>query len=198
VSGARRAGGMALVALGGLAGSTVLARTGEVSEVERQAFGVVNGLPHALHPPIYVVMQCGSLGAVFAVAGAARAARRPRLARTVLVVGTGTWGAAKAVKRCVGRGRPARHVDEVEIRGAEASGLGFPSGHAAVAVCLAVLAAPALPPANRPVAWAAAGTVGLARIYVGAHLPLDVLGGAALGVVTGAVGRMTLEGRRRS
>jgi undecaprenyl-diphosphatase len=193
-----RAGGVALLALGGLAGSTALARTGEVSDAERQAFRVVNGLPHALHPPVYVVMQCGSLGAVFVAAGAARAARSPRLARTVLVVGAGTWGAAKAVKRWVGRGRPARHVDEVEIRGVEESGLGFPSGHAAVAVCLAVLAAPELPPAARWLACAAAGTVGLARVYVGAHLPLDVLGGAALGLVTGAVGRMAFEAPGRA
>jgi glycosyltransferase 2 family protein len=29
--------------------------------------------------------------------------------------------------------------------------------------------------------------VSLGRVYVGAHLPLDVLGGAALGVATGAL-----------
>jgi undecaprenyl-diphosphatase len=40
--------------------------------------------------------------------------------------------------------------------------------------------------------------VGLARVYVGAHLPLDVLGGAALGLVTGAVGRMAFEAPGRS
>jgi undecaprenyl-diphosphatase len=198
VSGIRRAGAGALVGLGGLAASTSLARAGEVSEIERQAFRVVNGLPHALHPPIYVVMQSGSLGAVVVAAGVARAARRPRLARTVLVVGAGTWGAAKVVKRWVGRGRPARHVDEVEIRGVAESGLGFPSGHAAVAFCLAVLATSKLPPATRPLAWIAAGTVGLSRVYVGAHLPLDVVGGAALGVVTGNVGRLAVEASGRS
>jgi undecaprenyl-diphosphatase len=46
-----------------------------------------------------------------------------------------------------------------------------------------------LPRRWRPVAWALAGVVALARVYVGAHLPLDVVGGAALGVVVGTLTR---------
>jgi membrane-associated phospholipid phosphatase len=41
----------------------------------------------------------------------------------------------------------------------------------------------------RPVAWSTAATVGAARVYVGAHLPLDVVGGAALGVAAGSAAR---------
>jgi undecaprenyl-diphosphatase len=40
--------------------------------------------------------------------------------------------------------------------------------------------------------WATAGSVGIARIYVGAHLPLDVVGGMALGAMIG----MTVSTRR--
>jgi membrane-associated phospholipid phosphatase len=39
------------------------------------------------------------------------------------------------------------------------------------------------------VAWAAALAVGPTRSYVGAHLPLDIVGGAALGVAIGTLGR---------
>jgi glycosyltransferase 2 family protein len=47
-------------------------------------------------------------------------------------------------------------------------------------------ALPRLGPGGRALTLAAVPVVGLARIYVGAHLPLDVAGGAALGLVIDA------------
>jgi membrane-associated phospholipid phosphatase len=58
----------------------------------------------------------------------------------------------------------------------------------------AVLGAAVLPrlgPGGRAVTLAAVSVVGLTRIYVGAHLPLDVAGGAALGLAIDAA--MTLR-----
>jgi undecaprenyl-diphosphatase len=54
-----------------------------------------------------------------------------------------------------------------------------------VAFAAATVAYPLLPPAAEGVALALAATVGVARIYVGAHLPLDVIGGAGLGLALG-------------
>jgi membrane-associated phospholipid phosphatase len=43
-----------------------------------------------------------------------------------------------------------------------------------------------------------AGAVGVARVYVGVHLPLDVIGGAALGLLIGEGARVIeLRARRR-
>jgi len=195
--GRRSAVGRVGLALGALAVSTAIARTREVHDVERRTFRTVNDLPHALHPPVYVVMQSGSLAAVFVTAGVARLRGRRRLAAVIAATGTGVWVGAKGVKRWIGRGRPAHHLDRVRVRGQEEGGLGFPSGHSAVAFCLAEIVAPELPAVLRPVAWATAATVGAARVYVGAHLPLDIVGGAALGFVAGAAGRRVGTGQPR-
>jgi membrane-associated phospholipid phosphatase len=74
----------------------------------------------------------------------------------------------------------------VRTRGHEATGLGYLSGHAAVSVSLAAAAWPHLGPGGRRVTLGLASVVGLSRIYVGAHLPLDVAGGAALGLLIDA------------
>lgn len=77
----------------------------------------------------------------------------------------------------------------MHLRHVPAGGLGFVSGHAAVATFLATVAWPYLGRAGRWVAGTVAALVCLARVYVGAHLPLDVVGGAVLGI---AVGTATL------
>ena len=69
----------------------------------------------------------------------------------------------------------------MHLRGHHDNGLGFVSGHAAVAVAIATLIAPYLDRRLRWVAVLVATLVGVSRLYVGAHLPFDVIGGAALG-----------------
>jgi undecaprenyl-diphosphatase len=90
----------------------------------------------------------------------------------------------------VRRPRPANLLPGTRRRGHEAAGLGYLSGHAGVAVALGAAAFPRLGTAGRAVTLNLVPVVGLTRIYVGAHLPLDVAGGAALGLVIDAA--MTL------
>jgi undecaprenyl-diphosphatase len=52
-----------------------------------------------------------------------------------------------------------------------------------VATALAGAALVSADPGLGPLLVVLAATVGAARVYVGAHLPLDVVGGAALGLV---------------
>jgi membrane-associated phospholipid phosphatase len=174
----------ALVA-GALAESARRARSGEVRPPEERVFRVANGAPNGLHPPLWAVMQSGSLAAVFVVAGALTCRRRSGPATAALVAGTAVWGGVKAVKPRIGRGRPAHHLDGVAVRGQPQTGLGYPSGHAAVSLTLALIATKDERPAVRGAAVAAAATTGVARMYVGAHLPLDIVGGFAIGVIAG-------------
>jgi hypothetical protein len=162
------------------------ARHNRVSRCEATAFRAVNGLPDSLYPPAWVIMQLGTLGAAPASAGAAWLAGDRELAGRLLAGGTATWALSKLVKRMVRRPRPAILLPGTRRRGPDAAGLGYLSGHAGVAVALGAAALPRLGPAARVLTLTAIPAVGLTRVYVGAHLPLDIAGGAALGLVVDA------------
>ncbi len=177
--------------VGGLVGSAALARR-PLSNAETRIFHLVNGLPGWAYRAVWPPMQYGTFGTVPATAAVALARRRPRLGLAIGAAGTAAWVLAKAVKPVVDRGRPAGELGSVEIRGSEEGDLGFPSGHAAVSCALTVVAWPQVPRAWRPVLAALAGFVPVARLYVGAHLPLDVVGGSALGLAIGCAVRLAI------
>ncbi|MEP7177851.1 MAG: phosphatase PAP2 family protein [Pseudonocardiales bacterium] len=159
----------------------VAARGRRVGKWEHVATRRLNRLPDALHGPVWLVMQSGALGAPLVAGGAATLAGRPGLAARLAGSGVSAYLLAKGVKRVVRRGRPGELVTGIRIRGHPASGHGYVSGHAAVSMALATEALPLFTAKARPVPIATASVVALARVYVGAHLPLDALGGAALG-----------------
>jgi membrane-associated phospholipid phosphatase len=190
------AGGLGVVVAGGW-----LARRSVPSQREQRWFAWLNQLPVTWFPPVWLVMQLGSLGGVVTASAAAAAAGEPRVARRAAVAGTTTWLAANVVKQLARRGRPASVLDVTRVLGREQSGLGYPSGHAAVTTAMAVAVAPVAPRQWRGAIVAAPVVVSLARGYVGAHLPLDLAGGVALGVAAGAAVRavdpMPVTGRGR-
>ena len=160
-------------------------RRDRVGPCEAAAFRAVNGLPGWLYPPAWAIMQLGALGAAPAAAGAAWLAGDRELAG-LLAGGTSAWALSKVVKRMVQRPRPAILLPGTRCRGREAAGLGYLSGHAGVAVALGAAVLPRLGTAGRALTLGTVPVVGLTRIYVGAHLPLDVAGGMALGLAIDA------------
>ena len=168
-----------------------------ISGAETSIFHVINGAPGLVYAPVWVLMQLGNVAVVPGAVVVALLARLWRLAAGLAVAGVVTYVLAKVIKQLVPRGRPATLLDDVEIRGAAASGLGFVSGHAGVAVSLVTVAFPYLSVRLRVVAAVLAATVCLGRVYVGAHLPLDVVGGAALGLVVGAAVKVVAPTRRQ-
>ena len=167
--------------------TAIAARRDHVGRCEAAAFRTINGLPGSLYRPGWAVMQLGTLGAAPAAAGVAWLAGDRELAGRLLAGGTATWALSKVFKQIVGRPRPSALLPEAHVRGREAAGLGYLSGHAGVAVALGAAALPRLGNAGRAVTLSAVPLVGLTRIYVGAHLPLDVAGGVALGFMVEAL-----------
>jgi undecaprenyl-diphosphatase len=200
MSGRRRLRDVVLLVCGasGFAMTAIMASRDGVDERERTLFHAVNDLSGLPHRAVWVPMQYGTFGTVFAVAGVALAKQRPRLAAGLLLGGTSAYILAKVTKRSVGRGRPANELVDVTIRGKEEGDLGFPSGHAAVSAAMTTAAAPFVSTPVRALAAGLATFVSFARVHVGAHLPLDVAGGACLGLAVSSAVNLALgvdEGR---
>ena len=160
-----------------LAGSDPL--VGEIGLVE-----FVNGWPDPVVDALALVMQLGTRPVILIVA-AVVAVVAPgdwrRAALAVALAGLLSWAVSDFVKDVVERPRPGAYTDDLVFDHGGAPGSGFPSTHSAIAA--GTLVAAALVARRGPaVALAVAGLVGLGRIAVGVHFPLDVIGGIALGI----------------
>jgi len=176
--------------------TTILVARHELAALEVRIFRAVNELPQGLHTVVWPFMQYGTFITIPALAVVALVFRRFRLALAILVAGVGVYLVALVVKGFVDRGRPAAlitAVEERELFGADS--LGYPSGHAAVAAALTVVVSAHLSVRWVIVALALEAIVLFGRIYVGAHLPLDVIGGAALGAIAGSVVNLVVRPR---
>ena len=158
-----------------------------VGELEERIFHWVNEAPDFLYPASWALMQYGTFITIPLATLIALLLRWIRLAVELGVAGIGVYLLAKVVKEAFPRGRPGAVLDDARLRGIGPEGLGFPSGHAAVSAALAFVLFAYLPRAWRWAFVVLGVIVSVGRLYVGAHLPLDVVGGAALGVAAGAL-----------
>lgn len=118
---------------------------------------------------VYVVAKYHSVLPVAAAAVAAGAA----------------WALAHVAKAVADRPRPYEVVAGAVLRQQPAHGTSFPSSHTAVTVAVVIALVPFLPRMPAAAAIAYAVLVGWSRVYLGVHYPLDVLGGAGIGIAVG-------------
>jgi len=175
------------VGLAVLLAGMLAVRNGSVSGIEESAFRAVNDLPGALYPVLWPFQQLGVIvvGPIAAIVAAIF--RRFRLAVMLLVVTVAKLGLERMVKQVVSRERPGTSVGpDVHLRGdVSAHGESFVSGHAVLVAAIACVVVPYLRGRWKIVAWVVVGLVMVTRVYVGAHNPLDVICGAALGLAIG-------------
>jgi undecaprenyl-diphosphatase len=152
-----------------------------------------------LNPLFEALSWLGTQGFVWVLIalGIALVRRRPELFARVVIADGVAQILAYGLKQGIGRDRPSAVYEKPgPLVGAPHDG-SFPSGHAASSFACATTLALALP----RFAWAfylLAAAVAWSRVYVGVHYPLDVLGGAILGIGVAIALRRLLAALLRS
>lgn len=97
---------------------------------------------------------------------------------------------SQVLKRLWRRARPTAGIAGFTALAENPDAFSFPSGHSAAAFAVAMAMAGLVP--GGPAFAALACAVGLSRVYLGAHYPLDVAVGACIGLLCGGAARMLL------
>jgi undecaprenyl-diphosphatase len=123
--------------------------------------------------------------------------RRPSIFAWVLAGDVIADLTSYGLRAAIGRDRPPARFAEPRPLVHVPHDPSFPSGHAATSfACAALLAW--LTPLPKALLFALAALIAFSRVYNGVHYPLDVLGGAALGLAVATALRLLAGGRRRS
>ena len=123
------------------------------------------------------------------------ARRRPSVFLLVATTALSTRLVTSLVKHFVQRDRPPAVVLDPKPLLEVPTTSSFPSGHTSTSFACAYVISRLAPRLTVPV-YVLAALIGFSRIYVGVHYPLDVLAGAALGLLV-ARALLTLRGALR-
>jgi undecaprenyl-diphosphatase len=126
--------------------------------------------------------------------------RRPLVFAWVLAADVVGALSSRELRELIDRPRPSMRYASPHTLVRAPTDPSFPSGHTTVAFACAAVLAYFKPRLAVPL-FLLAAAIGFSRVYVGVHYPLDVVGGAALGLAIAAVLialRRLAEARRRS
>ncbi len=149
---------------------------------------------HGFHPRwldrvMWLATQLGNMAAAFALALAFFLLSYRSLAVEIVLGTTTLWLLVEIVKALTDRQRPYLALKGAKVIGWRERGRSFPSGHTSQTFFLVavVIHRFALGPEFIAALYLAALFIGFTRMYVGAHYPRDILGGAVLGSIWAGV-----------
>ncbi len=143
-----------------------------------------------------VITGLGDHGLMWAATTAWRARHtgpeRARAVRALAIAGVESNLTNTTLKALVGRARPDRtglRVTEGGVPVREPKTSSFPSGHTLAAFCAATVMSQSGDRRGNAILYTGATLVGLSRLHLRAHHASDVVGGAAIGIAIGMIGR---------
>ncbi len=145
--------------------------TVSISDWETDLTKWINGAPAWLAHVLWPIMQLGTVWGPMVIGIVVIYVYGWRRGVAVIVSGVVAWFLAKYVKDIVSRGRPLHFIPTIDVREGKGTGLGFVSGHTAVAFAIATALLPVLSLRGRVIAYSLASIVGIARHRVRRALP---------------------------
>jgi undecaprenyl-diphosphatase len=190
----RSAAVVAMVALGCIVGSAWLATRPGAQEAQEGMVRWLNQPPPPidalfalvnpfLRPVPLAVLAVVLLGWILLTAKSAE--ERLEILRAAAVAAAVAEILAQVLKRLANQERPLAVMPDLDTHGypRDPAGNAYPSAHTALVVALVCALWPWLRPSQRAVAVAVVILIPLNRIYIGAHWPIDLVGGAAVGLL---------------
>lgn len=160
--------------------SAILVSDDQMAEWEKIVFNAVYGLPNGFTPIFIALTQLGNITILMALSVIMLIKKHYTIVIRMLMAGLLAEILAHIGKGFVGRPRPVEYIADLVLRD-PTYGVGFPSGHTAVATAIALVCWQYLPKGYKWVAPAWIIGVALSRIYLGVHAPMDLVGGFAIG-----------------
>lgn len=161
--------------------SVLASRSAAMTSWEEHLFIHIYNWPAALHPIFFVITQLGSVHMLATLLFVYLLFRHYHTVLRLLLTGTLAYTLSGVAKDLWGRIRPHEHLADIVVLDYVVRGPGFPSGHMALATALGLTLMHYTPRKYRWLLICSILLVGISRIYLGVHAPLDILGGFAIG-----------------
>ncbi len=152
-----------------------------------EPFGTVLSLTNSLLRPVPLALVALALACWVMVT--TRGNYRWEVLRAMVLGYAISEAITQILKRVADQPRPTASIPGLDVHGypKDPYGNAYPSAHTSVAVGLVTALWPWLTWPQRAVGVATALLVALNRLYIGAHWPIDVLAGAAIGLLSGSL-----------
>ncbi len=166
------------------------------TQFERAVFESVYGLPDTMRPVFLFITQFGSPWMILVVVAGITSMRK-YVASLQLIAAAGISSLLVVLlKDYIARPRPYDLWPEVLQKELYIGGQGFPSGHTALVAAVSVVLWPLVPWKFRWALVVLCVGVAFSRLYLGVHAPLDIVGGAGIGLISGAVAQLYIRKRK--